>query len=180
MKPKAKLLNRKFDRLLVVAFEGTSKHNHTIWKCLCDCGNVSIVDAGNLLQGKTTSCGCFQIERVKEANTTHGLSKTKVYRAWRDMLTRCYNPNREKYKDYGGRGIIVCEKWKKFEFFYEDIGLPPNNIMSLGRIDNNGNYEPSNCEWQSAKEQRENTRPRKIKCPECSHEFYFDRKLRNS
>lgn len=92
---------------------------------------------------------------------THGLTKSVEYRTWRSMKERCYNPNNKKYKDYGGRGIKVCDRWlNNFENFHADMGPRPSKEYSLDRIDNNGDYMPTNCKWATIIEQRRNQRPK--------------------
>lgn len=102
----------------------------------------------------TKSCGCF---KKKGSQYAHGMCKTKVYAVWACMKHRCSNPNAQGYKNYGGRGIRVCDRWQKFENFIEDMGFPPEGC-SIDRIDNNGNYEPSNCRWATQKQQSSNHR----------------------
>lgn len=92
-------------------------------------------------------------------NYRHGMYKTKVYAAWLSMLNRCNNPRATRYSYYGGRGVKVCKRWRKFENFFEDMGQPPTKGHSLDRINNNGNYEAKNCRWATRSEQMKNRRP---------------------
>lgn len=135
------------------------------WRCSCDCGNATEVLSSNL-GTRVNSCGCLSREessrRLKnavETRTTHGQSQggSPEYRAWKCMMTRCYNPRRAKYKRYGGRGIVVCDRWRQsFESFLADMGARPSPQHSLDRKDNNGNYTPDNCRWATQQEQARN------------------------
>lgn len=132
--------------------------------CKCSCGNLSKVRAQSLINGSTKSCCCFLSERTIERNTKHNqnvnLKPTKTYKTWINMISRCYNPKASHYKDYGGRGIQVCAAWREsFITFYQDMGEKPDGLQ-IDRIDNNGNYEPSNCRWTTSKENNNNKRPR--------------------
>lgn len=137
----------QFGRLTVIERSGKNKHNHAIWLCLCECGNMKNVAASKLVTGATQSCGCFRAK--------HGLSKSKVYISWCNMKARCNNKNNIKYPLYGGRGIKVCKRWNDFENFLFDMGEPTEGF-TLDRINNDGDYELSNCRWATPKEQANN------------------------
>jgi hypothetical protein len=119
--------------------------------CGCACGKEIEIWRTNFLAGYSQSCGCLRNERTSAANTTHGLSKTPTYGAWKTMRRRCEDPTHEKYKYYGSRGIRVCLRWQEFTNFLSDMGERPAGL-ELDRIDNNGNYEPDNCRWVTHKE----------------------------
>lgn len=155
------LTGQRFGRL--VAIEPIAKrqqNGNVVWKCVCDCGNKLKVDGASLRSGSTKSCGCFQREKISNLFKTHGMEGTPIYRVWRNMIARCENQNKKEYKNYGGRGITVCQRWRNsFEAFYADVGDKPEG-KSLDRWpDNDGNYEPANWRWADRHEQRVNSRP---------------------
>ena len=154
------IIGEKYGRLLVISRTENNKYNKPTWECLCDCGNIIIVN-GNLLKNKNTqSCGCLKLEETIKRSTKHKLCNTKLYKVWAAMKGRCYNKNATQYNDYGGRGIIVCDDWKNdFQKFYDwSINNEYDNKLTLDRINVNGNYEPSNCRWVSMTIQARNKR----------------------
>lgn len=153
----ANLAEKRFGRLTVSSFVGDDKHGNKMWQCRCDCGNAKVVRGQHLKAGLIRSCGCFHDECSAVANRTHGKRKAKVYSVWGAMLARCRNPNNKRFKDYGGRGIKICESWLHFENFLADMGEPPEG-GTLDRIDGNGNYAPGNCTWSTHTQQARNRR----------------------
>lgn len=146
----------RYGRLVVIEKHHQDSRGEWYWLCKCDCGNDKIVSGNKLRCGNTKSCGCLQYEHRKVGfHRTHGKSETKLYVAWLNMRSRCYNPKNIVYKNYGGRGISVCEEWRNssdaFIAWAEKNGYQDG--LSIDRIDVNGNYEPSNCRWVTKEQQ---------------------------
>jgi len=150
---KKDLTGKRFGKYLVIGFSRKSKKpDVTFWNCLCDCGVEFERITGSMKN--TVSCGCFRRSNTSKVHSTHGLSKTKEYSSWKNMKKRCYSLSSNRYKDYGGRGITVCDRWlKSFESFINDMGFMP--VDKRYSIDN---YEPSNCRWATYLEQAKTNR----------------------
>ena len=163
------LIGQRFGRLVVIE-KLPSKNRRCWWKCKCDCGNFKDVPTTSLTLGDTKSCGCLNKEKMRErakANhrkaiescTTHGLSNTRIYSIWKNMIYRCENSKATRFEHYGGRGIKVCEEWHILEKFYEwAMNNGYKEGLEIDRINVNGNYEPSNCRWATRKQQGNNKR----------------------
>jgi len=160
MSKKINLIGQKFGRLTVIE-EAGRKNGHRMWLCNCECGKALNVPSHSLTSGNTKSCGCFNIDTIINRNLKHGMSKHPLYEKWIKICSRCNKLTDTRYQYYGGRGISVCERWSYFPNFAKDMGLPPSPTHSIDRIDNDGNYEPTNCQWATHKTQCRNRRSNK-------------------
>ena len=155
------LVGRRFGRL-VVQYKSdriTQGRGRNHWVCVCDCGNTTTCSTSHLKSGDSRSCGCLNIDSIRERSTIHGHARpgkvSKTFIAWQNMMGRCYDKKDAKYYRYGERGIFVCDSWHQFKPFLIDMGEKPDGL-SLDRINNDGNYEPENCRWTTQKVQQNN------------------------
>lgn len=149
----------RFGRLTALSFHGQAKNGYALWLCKCDCGTTKVLRSCKLLEGTTRSCGCLQRELASKNHFKHGLRSHPLYATWCSMKQRCSDQNCRGYKNYGARGIAVCERWQRsFEAFVEDMGERPSSRHSVERKDNSKGYSPDNCIWATTPEQHRNTR----------------------
>jgi len=157
------LTGQRFGRLVALYPTGERRNSYIVWHCRCDCGNEVDVITSSLTTGHTNSCGCYSRECTIKRSTTHGMAQQRerhlVYYIWGTMIQRCENPKNKNYENYGGRGIMVCDEWHDAAVFIDwALASGWEKGLTLDRIDNNGNYEPSNCHWVTQKEQARNKR----------------------
>lgn len=150
-------LGEVFTRLTVTVLKSGYRNSTWYHTARCECGRIKEIAHSNLVLGKSKSCGCLSREITSKRAATHGMSGSAEYQTWNRMWSRCTNPIVDRYPNYGGRGISVCDRWEKFQNFFEDMGRRPSPKHSIGRIDNDGNYEPNNCRWETPEQQASNT-----------------------
>ena len=156
------ITGNKYGRLTAVKPTAKRTASHGVkWECICECGKIVFASTNALNKGNTRSCGCLRNELTAERNrkrqTTHGMSKSRLYRIWANMLQRCKNPKTDRYQSYGGKGVRVCSVWHEFAEFYDwAMQNGYEEALSIDRLDVNGNYEPNNCRWVNAKTQMSN------------------------
>ena len=155
------LSGQRFGRWAVLSRGPNNKHGHTMWHCQCDCGRERVVQDVNLRSGNSRGCKSCQTKRLK---TTHGLSRTKLYNVWQHIIQRCENPSNKDYKYYGGRGIKICVEWREDFMAFYTWAMANGYSAKLGidRIDNDGDYEPSNCRFVTEKAQLRNSRRNRL------------------
>jgi hypothetical protein len=157
------LAGKKFEMLTVISRAENTKAGKAARLCECDCGKSPIVVGGNIMSGNSTNCGCVRLKNAEKRLTTHGEFGTRLYAAWANMKRRTTNPNNHNYAYYGGRGISVCADWESYEAFRDWAVVNGYQAdLELDRIDNDGNYEPSNCRWVPRKKQANNMRKNRV------------------
>jgi len=153
------LIGQRFSRLTVTGMHSICAKKNVLWACACDCGGIAKAYAYDLRAGKVQSCGCLTREGRARTHGMAGAGKRRspTYNVWAAMVQRCTNPLDRNYSYYGGRGITVCERWREFQNFYEDMGEKPDGL-TLDRIDNDKNYASDNCRWVPMRTQSRNKR----------------------
>lgn len=160
MAPAKDLTGLRVGRLVVERLANTphttsTGHRRRRWQCQCDCGRIALVATSHLTGCDVQSCGCWRRE-YQRPTQTHGMSKTRTYSIWRSVRARCVNPKHRAFRDYGARGITICDRWLKFDNFVADMGPVPDETMSIDRIDNARGYDPGNCRWATKQQQGAN------------------------
>jgi len=163
------MTDNRVGRLTIQGRAVSGNRGKVYWRCVCDCGNEVSVRGDHLRYGLVKSCGCYNSECATASHTTHGGYHTRLYKVYRTMLARCNNPKNKEFKNYGGRGISVCEEWRNDFQAFRDWALAngydetaERGACTIDRINVNGNYEPSNCRWVSMEVQAKNKRTKVV------------------